>query len=129
LAALYVHVQVAGLESLELFFGELRAAPTAAALAALGQWDNHRAVLPAAAMWICAAVPATPEVVTLPFTDMSSPTVMVPLPVAAVFKPAPPDRPTDVIHVGAERGAGHGCASANATGRHANFQLVCIAAS
>src|SRR5262245_39134189 len=33
---------------------------------------------------MCAAVPATPVVVTLPLTDLSAPTVMVPLPVAEV---------------------------------------------
>jgi hypothetical protein len=31
-------------------------------------------------------VPATPEVITLPLTDLSMRTVMVPLPVAAVLR-------------------------------------------
>src|SRR6478735_5611934 len=40
--------------------------------------------LPAAASWIWAAVPATPVELTLPETDPSSATVMVPLPAADV---------------------------------------------
>src|SRR5207244_2669838 len=34
---------------------------------------------------MCAALPSTPVVVTLPLTDLSAPTVIVPLPVALVF--------------------------------------------
>src|SRR5438105_12709496 len=34
---------------------------------------------------MCAAVPSTPVVVILPLTDLSAPTVIVPLPVALVF--------------------------------------------
>src|SRR5574342_416827 len=40
---------------------------------------------PGAPRWIWATVPANPEVVTLPKTDRSMRTVMVPLPVAAVL--------------------------------------------
>ena len=36
-------------------------------------------------MWICAAVATTPVVVTLPLTDLSSFTVIVPLPDAEVL--------------------------------------------
>src|SRR5579862_5709140 len=39
---------------------------------------------PAAASWMCAMVPAMPVVVTLPLTDPSAPTMMLPLPLAEV---------------------------------------------
>src|SRR5438445_10863266 len=49
---------------------------------------------------MCAAVPSTPVVVILPPTDLSAPTVIVPLPVALVFTGGTtlsPDRTTLIV--------------------------------
>src|SRR5260221_8087336 len=54
---------------------------------------------PAAASCICAAVPAMPEVVTLPLTDLSEPTIMVPLPDAEVVTGGTSCAPLNVTFV------------------------------
>src|SRR5438132_11261928 len=49
---------------------------------------------------MCAAVPSTPVVLILPLTDLSAPTVIVPLPVALVFTGGTtlsPDRATLIV--------------------------------
>ena len=44
---------------------------------------------PRAPSWICAATPTSPCVRIVAFTDLSSPTVIVPVPVAEVFTGSP----------------------------------------
>ena len=80
----HVDVEVAGLERFHLIRVEFRSAGCLVHVTVFSEWDDHRPVLPAAPMWMCAAVPCMPLVMTLPDTEPSSPTEILPSPLADV---------------------------------------------
>ena len=85
LVGVHVHVEVALLQIFQLLFRELAARRHGVGIAVLVERNDDRPVLPLAPRWMCAIVPCTSFVVTLPVIVPSSATRKLPEPEPGVL--------------------------------------------